>query len=103
MAGAFIGQPGRQAITNQISIAIGKAGTPTRIYDCFVVSGGTAAAVKLYNGTAASGSDYIQIDGVISKSTNALISSQGMLFPLGCFASVDANTVNLVASYVNEL
>lgn len=103
MSGAFLGMPGRQAVTNQTDIAIGTSGKPIRIYDAYVVSGATAAVVKLYNDTSATGSDYVQIDGVISKSANLPGSGQGLLFPRGCFADVDANTVALVVSYVQEL
>lgn len=103
MATAFLGLPGRQAITDQTSVAIGTSGQPIRVFDCFVVSGGTASTLKLYNGTSATGSDYLQVDGVINKSANALISSNGVLFPLGCYASVDANATNVVVSYVQEL
>lgn len=104
MSGAFLGQPGRQSINNQTSIAIGRSGKPVRVYDAYAISGGTATTVKLYNGIDTSGSDYSQIDGIISKSSILPISSaQGLLFPNGCFASVDSNTVNLVVSFVMEL
>lgn len=104
MPGAFLGQPGRQAVTNQTNIAIGPSGRPIRVYDAYAVSDGTATTVKLYNGIAATGSDYCQIDGIISKtSVLPISSSQGILFPLGCFASVDSHTVNLVVSFVVEL
>ena len=103
MPGGFLGMPGRQAVTNQTSIAIGPSGKPIRVYDAYAVSDGTATTVKLYNGIAASGSDYVQIDGIISKtSVLPISSSQGILFPLGCFAAVDAHTVNLVVSFVVE-
>lgn len=103
MPGAFLGQPGRQSVSNQTNIAIGPSGKPIRVYDAYAISGGTATTVKLYNGTSATGNDYVQIDGIISKSSVLPVSSsQGILFPLGCFASVDSNTVNLVVSFVVE-
>lgn len=102
MSGAFLGQPGTQFVTNQTDIAIGPAGRPIRVYDAYCVSGGTAAVVKLYNGTSAAGS-FVQIDGIINKSSVLPVSStQGILFPLGCFADVDANTVSLCVSFVVE-
>lgn len=104
MPGAFLGQPGRQSVSNQTNIAIGRVGKPIRVYDAYAISGGTATTVKLYNGIDSSGSDYTQIDGIISKSSVLPISSsQGLLFPNGCFAVVDSNTVNLVVSFVVEL
>jgi hypothetical protein len=102
MPGAFLGQPGTQFVSNQTDINIGRSGQPIRVYDAYVVSGGTAATVKLYNGTSATGS-YVQIDGIINKtSVLPISSSQGILFPNGCFADVDANTVMLAVSFVVE-
>lgn len=104
MSGAFLGQPGRQSVNNQTNIAIGPSGRPIRVYDAYAISGGTATTVKLYNGIDTSSADYLQIDGIISKSSQLPLSSdQGILFPLGCFAAVDSNTVNLVVSFVVEL
>lgn len=98
-----MGMPGRQAVTNQTNIAIGTSGQPIRIFDAWAVSDGTATVVKLYNNTAASGSDYVQIDGIISKTANLSINDTGLLFPLGCFASVDSHTVNLIVAYTQEV
>ena len=103
MPGGFLGMPGRQFVSNQTSIAIGPSGKPIRVYDAYAISDGTATTVKLYDGTSATG-NYLQIDGIISKSANLPGSnSDGLIFPLGCFASVDAHTVVLVVSFVNEL
>lgn len=103
MSGAFLGQPGRVSISNQTNAAIGPLGRPIRVYDAYVISDGTASTVKLFNGSNASGSDFSQIDGIISKSSVLPISSaQGVLFPNGCFAQVDSHTVNLVVSCVCE-
>lgn len=103
MPGAFLGQPGRQSVSNQTSIAIGPSGKPIRVYDAYAISDGTATTVKLYNAASATGSDYLQIDGIVSKtSVLPISSSQGILFPSGCFASVDSHTVNLVVSFVVE-
>ncbi len=102
MPGAFLGQPGTQFVSNQTDIAIGPAGRPIRVYDAYVISGGTAATVKLYNNTTNTG-NFVQIDGIISKSSVLPISSsQGILFPNGCFADVDTNTVMLAVSFVVE-
>lgn len=103
MSGIYGGEPGRQAITNQTSTAIGTSGQPVRIYGAWAVSDTTATTVKLYNNTSASGSDYIQIDGVISKSASLSGVENGLLFPKGCYAAVDSHTVTLVVSYKQEL
>ncbi len=103
MSGGFLGMPGTQWVTNQTNIAIGASGKPIRVYDAVVVSGGTASTVKLYNGTSATGSQYLQLDGIISKSSSIPLSSeQGVRFENGCFAAVDSNTVNLMVSFVQE-
>lgn len=102
MAGGFLGQPGRQAVTNQTNIAIGPSGKPIRVYDAYAVSDGTATTVKLVNGTVAGGADFNQIDGVISKSASLMPSEQGLLFPAGCFAVVDSHTVVLTVFFVVE-
>lgn len=102
MLGGFMGMPGTQFVSNQTNIAIGPSGKPIRVFDAYAVSDGTATTVKLYNGTSATG-NYIQIDGIVSKSSVLPISSgQGVLFPLGCFANVDSHTVVLAVSFVVE-
>jgi hypothetical protein len=101
---AFLGMPGRTCISNQTSAAIGPSGKPIRVFGAWAVSDGTATTVKLYNNTSASGSDYVQIDGVISKSASLNINlDSGLIFPLGCWAVVDAHTVTLVVSYEVEI
>ena len=100
----FLGMPGRTVISNQTAAAIGPSGKPIRVYGAWAVSDTTATTVKLYNNTSASGSDYVQIDGTISKSANLNgIDCQGLLFPLGCWAAVDAHTATLVVSYAVEI
>lgn len=96
-----MGMPGRQTISDQTNAAIGRSGKPIRVYDAYAVSDGTATTVKLYNATSVTGSDYLQIDGVISKSAG-FQSANGILFPNGCFANVDSHTVNLVVSFTVE-
>jgi len=81
--------------------ALGTAGKPTRVHTISLVSGGTASTVKLYDGTVASGNQYVQVDGTINKGT-FLDSSAGIYFPNGCFVNVDANTVGLVVTYHQE-
>ncbi len=94
MSGGYMGQPGTVSITNQTDAAILRSGQPVRVFDIQAISDGTATTVKLYNGTSASGTQYLQIDGVVSKAAT-FNSSQGVLFPGGCFADVDSHTVAL--------
>ncbi len=100
MAG-FMGMPGTVSITNQTNAAVLTSGKPVRVFSVFLLSDGTASTVSLYNGTAASGTAFIQIDGVISKGAT-LDFANGILFPNGCFASVDSHTVSLTIACQTE-
>ena len=97
----WLGSVGSQSVSNQTDIAIGGAGKPIRVFSAHVLSGGTAATVSLRNGTSASATVFVQIDGVISKGAT-LTFPEGLLFPAGCFADVDANTVDLTVAFVLE-
>ena len=92
---------GTQVISNQTDIAVGRLGVPVRVYSLTVTSGGTAAVVKLCNGTSTGGTALTQLDGTISKT---IIQSwnEGLLFPLGCFADVDANSAIVAIAYSQE-
>ena len=104
MSGGFLGMPGVQWITNQTSIAIGPAGKPIRVYDAYVVSGATASTLKLFNGIDTSSGQFIQVDGIISKSNQLPLSSEkGVLFSNGCFASVDANATVVAIVFQVEI
>lgn len=103
MSIGFLGMPGVQWITNQTSIAIGVAGKPIRIYDAIVVSGGTASTLQLFNGIDTTSGQFVQIDGIISKSSQLPLSSNnGIRFSNGCFASVDVNATVIMVSFVQE-
>ena len=80
--------PGTQRVT--ADLAVGTSGKPIRVFCVHLISGGTASTLTLYNGTSASGTAYIQVDGVASQGVTINFSG-GMLFPAGCFADVDAN------------
>jgi hypothetical protein len=99
---AQFGTPGTVVITNQTDAAIGPSGKPIRIFSISVLSGGTAAVVKLFNGTDASGVIWLQVDGTINKAVTVDFAN-GILFPAGCFADVDANTVSLIVACSSEL
>ncbi len=98
MPGYYV-NPGATWITNKTSVAIGPSGKPIRVFDALLVSTLTASTVKLFNSADATGG-FIQLDGVINKAQTLPISSaNGILFPLGCFASVDNNTTSFVVSW----
>ena len=79
---------GTQRVT--ADIAIGRSGQPCRIFCVHLVSGASASTLNLRNGTSASGTIQAQIDGTALRSATVSFAG-GMLFPLGCFADVDAN------------
>ena len=94
---------GTQNISNQTDIAIGTSATPIRVFYAESVSGGTAATVILRNGTSGTATAFSQIDGVINKSASRYYGPDGMYFPAGCFADVDANTTYLTVVYKQEV
>ncbi len=69
---------------------VGSSGKSIRVFDIHLVSGATASTCTLENGTDASGTAYIQIDGVASKGVT-LGFAGGVRFPDGCFLDADAN------------
>lgn len=85
--------------------AIGTVGKPIRVYDAQLVSSLTASTVKLINGISNVGTtlQFLQLDGVINKSASLAISStNGVLFPAGCFVSMDNNTTSLMVTWNSE-
>ena len=96
----FLGMPGVTRLTTTDAI-VGASGKPIRVYDVTMVSGGTASKVILRNGTTTGGTPQLQIDGVINQQVS-WSSTNGLLFPDGCFADVDANTVALTVSWCVE-
>lgn len=80
--------PGIQRVT--ADIAVGVAGTPVRVFCVSLISGGSASTLTLRNGISASAAAQEQVDGTASQAVTKNYAG-GMLFPLGCFADVDAN------------
>lgn len=98
----FYQNPGTTWITNKTSVAIGPTGKAIRVFDAIYLSSGTATSVKLYNGTDATGSAFIQIDGTASKSANMPSSANGILFPSGCYVGLDNNSNSVAISWDAE-
>ena len=94
---------GTQNISNQTDLAIGTSASPTRVFYAECLSGGTAATVILRNGTSATATAFSQIDGTINKSASRYYGPDGLYFPAGCFADVDANTTYLSIVYKQEV
>jgi hypothetical protein len=97
----FMGMPGTQ-IYATTDLALGTAGKPTRVFSVNYTSGGTASAVILRNGTAATDTIFVRLDGTINKGTT-WSDPNGLLFPAGCFVDVDANTASCAVSFTQEV
>ncbi len=96
-----MGTVGTVSITNQTDAVVLRSGKPVRVFSVHAVSDGTATTVTLRNGTDATGTAYLQVDGVISKGAT-LDFSHGILFPGGCFADVDSHTSALTIACCQE-
>ena len=93
---------GTQVFVGNNPLAIGTAGKPIRVFSVELISDGTASAVILYNGTAATaGNTYAQVNGTASKSAinNYLV---GKRFPNGCYLGTDAHTVFATVVFTEE-
>ncbi len=103
----FMNAPGTSWLNyQQGDQQLGRAGQPIRVYDAILVSGSTASTVKLINGTSNTGTtlQFIQIDGIINKSSVLpLSSSNGVLFPAGCFVDMDNNTQSFMVTWNPEV
>lgn len=71
--------------------ALGTSGLPVRVKTVHFLSGGTASTLQLRNGTSASDTVYVTINGTISTGTTVNFGDAGIVFPSGCFVDVDAN------------
>lgn len=100
MAG-FAGRPGTQNFTTTDGI-LGRGSRPCRVFGVYLLSGGTASTVILRNGSSATSTIQLQLDGTISKATY-WSDANGLLFPNGCFVDVDSNTTALSVSFEEEL
>lgn len=71
--------------------AISASGVPVIVYGVNMVSGATAGVLILRNGTSASATAVIQVNGVISQGVTKTFGKDGVVFPSGCFADLDTN------------
>lgn len=92
--------PGVKAISTTDS-AVGVSGMPVRVFSVSMISDGTAGTLKLRNGTAATDTIYLQIDGTASKCAT-FDSAAGVLFPSGCFMDADTHTVSGLIAFTME-
>jgi hypothetical protein len=94
--------PGVQRYVGDADLALGIAGKPVRIFSIECISTGTAATLKLFNGTDnTAGNQYGQVDGTISKSV-VVNYEGGKLFPNGCFIDTGANNAFTMVTFTHE-
>ncbi len=81
------------------SAALNSAGKTVTLYALNVVSDSTAGTVSLYNDSTATGSAVVVLNGTASKGVLFQFPN-GMLFPAGCYISLDdAHTTSVTAIY----
>lgn len=76
---------------------VGISADPKYLYGLHIISGAIAGIVKLYNGTSASGTLYMQVTG-ISNDGYTIDFPEGFHFPGGIFVDIDANTTSVLLS-----
>ena len=79
---------------------VGVSGKPVRVYSAVMHSGsGGTGELVLRNGTAATGTIYVQEAGTAASKTKTYNFTGGLTFPGGCFFDKDANTAAVVVNY----
>lgn len=78
---------------------VADSGKPILIYGYSLESGSTAATPTLFDGTSATGAHAIKLGPTIVSQANVLPLPFPIMFPLGCYASFDANTTALTIMY----
>ena len=79
---------------------VSASGTPVAIYAVNIVSNGAAIGkVILRNGTSASDTAVISINGSTGIGTLHDFGGAGLVFPSGCFVDIDANTAQATVAF----
>lgn len=81
---------------------VGDAGKPVLIYGYGIESGASAAAVYFNKGTTGSQTKGFLAGPLTANQGNVNIWGNGIMFPNGCFVSVDGNTVGVTAFYQQQ-
>ena len=82
---------------------IGVSGAPTRVFQLTVLSDGTAGVSLLKNGKTSGGTIYVNPTNVVNKTATVSFGEEGIVFPGGCFADVDAHCIATLITYRNEV
>ncbi len=91
--------PGSQRLT--ADGVVGTSGNPIRVFHIHLNSGATASTTLFRNGTGTGDTEYIQVDGLSSKSVNVGFTG-GLRFPAGCYMDTDANIDYCTVCYTEE-
>ena len=78
---------------------IGISGSPVRVFQLTVLSDGTAGVCLLKNGTDTNGQIYVNQTNVVNKTVTVNFGEEGILFPGGLFADVDAHCIATLITY----
>ena len=81
------------------STAVGVSGVPFRLFNIHTATLTTGKLV-LFNGTSASGSKFIQVDGTTATGTTVNFEG-GVYFPAGCFLTADIGLQNILITGTN--
>lgn len=98
----MIQNSGSQAIASGTSAVVGTSGKPIRVFCVNFVSDGTAGSFILRNGTSSGGTAFITENGTVSSGKTISYGQTGILFPAGCFCSVDSHVTAGVVSFAQE-
>lgn len=80
--------------------AVGKSGKRTVVHSVVMLAGaGGAGVLVLRDGTADTGTVYVQEDGTAASKTKTYNFEGGLYFPTGCFFDKDTNTTAVVVNY----
>lgn len=85
---------------------VGDSGKPIDVFGINVLSGGTAAAPYLKNGTGVSSPTVQQVGPCTVSAPNSFGMAGGgtsVRFQNGCYVSFDANTTNVTIYYIQAL
>jgi hypothetical protein len=88
-------------VTKTSSDTVGTSGKPIRIYSATWLSGGTAGNLALRNGTTTAATLITSIAGAANRTVTQNFEG-GLLFPSGCYLSLDHNTTSATFSYIVE-
>jgi hypothetical protein len=88
---------GYQVVTTDL--AVGTSGKPVTLYTIAITSDGTAGVVILRNGTTTGGTAVVTLTGTASTTVLFSFGCNGVVFPSGLFADVDAHATSSMVVY----